>query len=160
MREKIVRYLEENKITAMELSRRSGVKKSTVYNLINGDADPMELDRDQIVFFLERFRDGDAKDERYREFLVDTFLQAVFVYDDRLVITLNYSGRNNKVTKSLADKAASGEGSGCSCLAPSGALNGADLNTAPIRIFWIQKVIGVVAPYDRKIQEQKKKARV
>jgi len=34
------------------------------------------------------------------------------------------------------------------------------LNTAPIRIFWIQKVIGVVAPYDRKIQEQKKKARV
>lgn len=49
MREKIVRYLEENKITAMELSRRSGVKKSTVYNLINGDADPMELGISKVL---------------------------------------------------------------------------------------------------------------
>jgi len=161
--ENVLRAIEDGIVTAstktrlMELeAERADIEKGIAKELI---ATP-ELDRDQIVFFLERFRDGDAKDERYREFLVDTFLQAVFVYDDRLVITLNYSGQNNKVTKSLADKAASGEGSGCSCLAPSGALNGADLNTAPIRIFWIQKVIGVVAPYDRKIQEQKKRARV
>ena len=120
-----------------------------------------ELDRDQIVFFLQRFRDGDIKDEEYRTFLVDTFLQAVYVYDDRLVITLNYSGENNTVTKKIADKAANGKAYECSCFAPSGALNGANLNTpTTIRIFWIQRVIGVVAPYDRKIQKQRKKARV
>ena len=83
-----------------------------------------ELDRDQIVFFLQRFRDGDIKDEEYRTFLVDTFLQAVYVYDDRLVITLNYSGENNTVTKKIADKAASGKASECSCFAPSGAHHG------------------------------------
>lgn len=80
------------------------------------------LDRDQVVFFLERFRDGDIQDDAYRSFLVDTFLQAVYVYDDRLVIALNYSGENNTVTKSLADEAAGGGGVVCSCLAPSGAL--------------------------------------
>ena len=82
-----------------------------------------ELDREQIVFFLQRFRSGDIEDETYRAFLVDTFLQAVYVYDDKLVITLNYSGENNKVTKSLADEVAGGGGSGSSCFAPSGALH-------------------------------------
>lgn len=80
-----------------------------------------DLDRDQVIFFLERFRDGDIQDETYQAFLIDTFLQTVYVYDDRLVITLNYSGENNKVTKSLADEAADGGGVVCSCLASSGA---------------------------------------
>lgn len=53
MREKIVNYLRENKITALELSRRSGVKKSTVYNLINGDADPMELGTSKVLALAE-----------------------------------------------------------------------------------------------------------
>ena len=82
------------------------------------------LERDQIIFFLERFRNGDIQDETYRIFLIDTFLQAVYVYDDRLVITLNYSGENNTVTKSLADEAAGGGGVVCSCLAPLSALMG------------------------------------
>ena len=116
-----------------------------------------DLERDQIVFFLERFRDGDIQDEAYRLFLIDTFLQAVYVYDDRLVITLNYSGDNNTVTKSLADEAAGGGGSGCSCFAPSGALNGANLNQPKIRIFWIKRVIGVVAPFGGELQKQCRK---
>ena len=116
-----------------------------------------DLERDQIVFFLQRFRDGDIQDEAYRLFLIDTFLQAVYVYDDRLVITLNYSGDNNTVTKSLADKAAGGGGSGCSCFAPSSALDGANLNQPKIRIFWIRRVIGVVAPFGGALQKQRRK---
>lgn len=53
MREKMQKYLEDNKITALELSRRSGVKKSTIYNLLNGDADPMELGTSKALALAE-----------------------------------------------------------------------------------------------------------
>ncbi|MBD5469246.1 MAG: helix-turn-helix transcriptional regulator [Lachnospiraceae bacterium] len=53
MREKIVKWLEENKVTPLELSRRSGVKKSTVYNIVNGDADPMELGTSKVLAIAE-----------------------------------------------------------------------------------------------------------
>ena len=50
-----------------------------------------ELERDQIVWFLERFRDGDTNDEAFRAFLVDTFLNSVYLYDDeKMILILNY----------------------------------------------------------------------
>ena len=53
MREKILKWLEENKLTPLELSRRSGVKKSTVYNIVNGTADPMELGTSKVLALAE-----------------------------------------------------------------------------------------------------------
>ncbi len=45
-----------------------------------------ELDKDQIVFFLEQFRKGNIDGEEWKLSLVDTFLQAVYVYDDRTTL--------------------------------------------------------------------------
>lgn len=79
-----------------------------------------ELDREQVVYFLEQFRDGDINDEEYRAFIVDTFLNAVYLYDDnKLVLVLNYTGEQSKVTLQMVDKAIGG-GAECSAFAPSG----------------------------------------
>lgn len=80
-----------------------------------------EIERDQIVFFLERLRGGDLHDEEYRALLVDTFLNSVYLYDDHFVLVLNYSGENSEVTLPLLEEAVGGEGSECSSFAPSGA---------------------------------------
>ena len=80
------------------------------------------LDRDQVVFFLERFRNGSIDDEAYRVFLVDTFLNAVYLYDDdKLVLVLNYTGERCKVTLELVEKSTEGAEPECSGLAPSSA---------------------------------------
>ena len=63
------------------------------------------VDRDQVVFFLERFRKGDADDPVYRQTLVDVFVNSVYVYDGKIVITYNYSGEHNKVTLEQVDEA-------------------------------------------------------
>ena len=64
------------------------------------------LDRDQIVWFLERVRDGNLQDESFRTFLVDTFLNAVYLYDDdNLILVFNYSGNNNTVKLKAAEMA-------------------------------------------------------
>ena len=98
------------------------------------------LERDQIVWFLERFRDGDVNDEAFRAFLVDTFLNAVYLYDDdKLVLVFNYSGDNNTVTLKATENAVfKGK---CSCLEVLSLPNKADLNTF---IFFFDKVIAFV----------------
>ena len=47
------------------------------------------LDRDHILFFLTRFSQLDATNEKDRHFLISTFLNSVYVYDDHLNILVN-----------------------------------------------------------------------
>ena len=105
----------------MELeAQRQDIEKGIARELIS---EP-DLERDQIIYFLEKFRKGDANDEEYRIFLVDTFLNAAYLYDDdKLVLVLNYTGENCKVTLKLLEKAMDGKGSTCSSFAPSSAPN-------------------------------------
>jgi DNA invertase Pin-like site-specific DNA recombinase len=80
------------------------------------------IERDQIVFYLERFRNRDIDDMAYKVMLIDTFLNSVFLYDDgRLVICMNYSGENSKITLSLMEKGTNGAGAEGSSFAPCGA---------------------------------------
>ena len=78
-----------------------------------------DLERDQIVYFLERFRDGDVDDESYRQLLVSVFLNAVYLYDDKLTLVLNYSGENCKVTLELVENATNCADPECSGFAQS-----------------------------------------
>jgi hypothetical protein len=103
----------------MELEvQRAGIDKGIARELI---AEP-NLDYDQIVYFLSRFREGDIEGEAYRVLLVDTFLNSVFLYDDdKFMLVLNYSGENSRITLPVAEKAVFKGGAVCSSFAPSGA---------------------------------------
>ena len=51
-------------------------------------------DQEQVVYFLEKITE-DVTDEGYGAFLVDTFLNAVYQYDDdKLALVLNYTGEH------------------------------------------------------------------
>ena len=77
------------------------------------------LRRSEVVYFLKSFRDGDKNDVAWRIFIVETFLQAAYLYDDgRLILTLNYGGKNNKITVQIAEKAVSEGEPLCSNFAP------------------------------------------
>ncbi|MBO5863503.1 MAG: recombinase family protein [Paludibacteraceae bacterium] len=131
----------------MELeAERAQIEKGIARELINEPT----LERDQVVYFLERFRQGDINDERYRVFLVDTFLNSVYLYDDdKLVLVLNYTGDRCKVTLDLVDKAANGAGSECSGFAPSSAPEGANLNSTKRALYFFKKVVAVVVKFSK-----------
>ena len=102
------------------------------------------LERDQVIYFLERLRDGDIKDEMYQALLVDTFLNSVYLYDDnKLVLCLNYTGENCKVTLDLVDKVANDAEFESSGFAPLGAPDGANLNFKQ-RLRFFKKVVAIV----------------
>ena len=46
--------------------------------------------KEQIVTWISRFKYGDPDDLEYQKQIIDTFVNSVYVYDDRLVMTYNY----------------------------------------------------------------------
>lgn len=79
------------------------------------------VSRDEVLFFLSQFKGGDPDDPDYKQRLVDTFVNSVWLYDDKLVLTYNYSGDDNKITPDMVNAGLSGKPNGCSdnaCQAP------------------------------------------
>ena len=76
----------------------------------------IQLTRDSILFFLTRFRDMDFENIECQKRLVQIFINAVFVYDDKIKITFNHSSDSNTVTLQQIDDAS--EGDGFVCCAP------------------------------------------
>ena len=58
----------------------------------------LDLKKDHIVFFLHQFAGMDYSDIECQKRLIKTFLNSVFVYDDKVVLTFNYSGDDRTIT--------------------------------------------------------------
>ena len=48
------------------------------------------ITEEQIRFFLEKFRKMDVANQAQRKMLIDTFVNAIFLYDDKVVLTYNF----------------------------------------------------------------------
>ena len=73
-------------------------------------ASGFRLTRDHIAFFLRSFRDADMEDRACQKRLVQTFVNAVFVFDDKIKIVYNYTEGNNTVTLDILPSELDGEG--------------------------------------------------
>lgn len=62
-----------------------------------------KLTKDHIQFFLEQFRSMDASDRNCEKRLISVFVNAIYVYDDKLKIAFNYSEEGQRNTVSLRD---------------------------------------------------------
>ena len=51
-----------------------------------------------ITFWLQRFRKLDVRQESHRKMLIDTFINAIFLYDDKVVLTFNYKEGTKTIT--------------------------------------------------------------
>ena len=51
-----------------------------------------------MTFWLHRFRKLDVRQKSHRKMLIDTFVNAIFLYDDKMVITFNYKEGTATIT--------------------------------------------------------------
>lgn len=56
------------------------------------------LTQEQILFWLHRFRKTDVKDSEQKQRLIDCFVNAVYLYDDKVVLTFNYKDGTKHIT--------------------------------------------------------------
>lgn len=72
------------------------------------------VSKDEVLFFLSRFRGLDYSDRESQRRLIDTFVNSIWLYDDKIVLTYNYSGDNSRVTLDMVDAALDGQAAECS----------------------------------------------
>ena len=71
----------------------------------------LSLTKERILYFLLRFREIDYEDQEAQKRLISTFINSVFVYDDKVVITFNYSGDDRTITLNEVDAGIASKGS-------------------------------------------------
>lgn len=71
-----------------------------------------------MTFWLHRFRKLDVRQKSHRKMLIDTFINAIFLYDDKMVITFNYKEGTTTITFDDLKAALNGKnmGSDLDCL--------------------------------------------
>ena len=72
-----------------------------------------------MTFWLHRFRKLDVRQQIHRKMLIDTFTNAIFMYDDKMVITFNYKEGTETIAFDTLKEALSEQASGSDldCLA-------------------------------------------
>lgn len=59
--------------------------------------------RDKVIYFLEKFANGDIHDSVYREQIINLFVNTVILYPETLTIAYNYTGENDIIDVDLAE---------------------------------------------------------
>ena len=78
------------------------------------------LSENQVRFWLTRLRKLDPNVKSHRETLINTFVNAVYLYDEKVLITFNYKDGTKTITfdEIAAKDAPEGNGSDLGCFAP------------------------------------------
>ncbi|WP_343215852.1 recombinase family protein [Faecalibacterium langellae] len=78
------------------------------------------LSENQVRFWLTRFRKLDPNVKSHRETLINTFVNAVYLYDEKVLITFNYKDGTKTITfdEIAAKDAPEGNGSDLGCFTP------------------------------------------
>ena len=111
--------------------------------LNDAKANVVSCSREQLVVGMRIFRKGNIEDKDFQSDLFDTFLRAVFLYDDRFRLVFSFAGENNTLeipmAEMLDDKALDAvyeESADCSYKVASAPPVNSYTNTAgPIRMF-------------------------
>lgn len=84
--------------TKQRLDELEERKTQLEISIVEDELQNQRLTKGQIVFWLRRFRKLDIGDEKQCQQLIDSFVNAVYVYDDKLVITLNYREGSKEIS--------------------------------------------------------------
>lgn len=96
------------------------------------------LTKDQIVFWISSFRDGDVSDPKFQQQLIDSFVNAVYLYDDRVVLIYNYKEGTKTITLEEVNEAFGNEAVGSDL----GALAVPKQESTPCVCFFVLAALG------------------
>lgn len=76
--------------TKQRLDELEARKEEILVNIQTAELQKSKLTREQRTAWFEQFRHGDPANRDFQKRLIDTFVNAVYVFDDKLVLTYNY----------------------------------------------------------------------
>ena len=100
----IMTAIEQGIITSTTKSRLLEVEERQAQltaQIASERADIIAVNREDMIAGLEVFREGDVTDKQFQAKLFDTFLVAVYLYDDDMKIVFSFSGDKNTLRLKL-----------------------------------------------------------
>ena len=102
-----------NKSTKESLEELEAAKEELETRLANEQlSKPPKISAEFMTFWLHRFRKLDVTKQSHRKMLIDTFINAIYLYDDKMLITFNYKDGTKKITFSEIQEASKRDASG------------------------------------------------
>ena len=98
--------------------------------------------KEQIVSWIGQFKYGDVNSREYQKRIIDTFVNSLYLFDDRLVITYNFKGGTETIT--LKDVEAV-YGSDLKAMSPPSIIKGAIIMDSKSRVMDMLSLKGKTA---------------
>lgn len=86
---------------AARLSQRTVEKQDLEKQIAIEQKSQIPLSEQDILFFLTALKKGDANDPKYQRMLINIFVVAVYLYDDKITYILTVGGKSVTATDSL-----------------------------------------------------------
>jgi hypothetical protein len=87
-----------NELTKERLDTLNETKKRIEIDIVKATIADKMLTKEQIRFWLSCFRSYDITDENHRRTFIDTFVNAVCIFDDKIVLTFNWQDGEETVS--------------------------------------------------------------
>lgn len=89
--------------TQKRLTELEQEKEEVEISIAKEELRAKKLDEEQVLDFLRHFQYGDVNDINYRRQLIDCFVNRIFLYDDRMVLTFNTSNNTKEISFDLVE---------------------------------------------------------
>ena len=84
--------------TKQRLDELEETKRQLEVSILQEEMHKPLLTREQIAFFIYRFRKFDVTKREQRQRLIDSFVNAVYLYEDKIILTFNYKDGSKTIT--------------------------------------------------------------
>jgi len=80
-----------------EIEKKQAEKRELEQQLTLEMVQHPQITFEQVKFFMEQFKSGDINDMKYRQALIDTFVDRIYLYDDKMTILYNAQDSHSDV---------------------------------------------------------------
>ena len=87
-----------NETVKVRMDELEAEKAELEAQIIQEEMQQPNLTRDMVVHWMERFKHGDIRSVKFQKQIIDYFVNAVYVYDDRIVLTYNFKDDSKTIT--------------------------------------------------------------
>ena len=87
--------------TKQRLEELEAAKADLEIKILQTELQREILTEEKIIHWISRFKDGDIESKEYQRTIIDLFVNAIYLYDDRIVFTYNF--KSDARTISLED---------------------------------------------------------
>ena len=107
----ILKAIEQGIFTASTKERLEELEKEKgeiSIQIMKEEMSKPQLTKEQILFWFHKLRNLDTAKLEHRRKLIDTFINAIYLYDDKIVITFNFKDGSKTITFAEIEEAEKG----------------------------------------------------